>query len=181
MALLCIILCFQSIVVYADTPAEAAQKIKNEIEASQNAEPVSFSPIYTEIVNSDWRSSGKNWFLSGELRAMISSLLVVDIASNDGNTDLFAGLYQYPSYVGKLDMESDVYIIVGMYEDHTFEIYYSPKENSGAYRITPTIMTENAIQTLQQNNLSSSCTQYFENKEQDIQSSYQELGEIFDW
>ena len=157
-----IVICLFLVTASAGTWGEWTQKYKDELDASKNSNLVAFTPTVLTTIDAN------DFFSSSSGRAGLTFLMGLEV-SNDGHPEVCHGLLDYASFIGKA---SDTYIVVGMCDNHTFELYYSPKERSGAYRITTTVLSENEIKSFQESNLSSVCSESYANSKWEIQSFY---------
>ena len=128
------------------------------IEAINNAENIPFSPIATEMFDSDWISSSA-------LRATLTVLLAFDLA-NEGYPEAANGIMDYNSYIG---LYGNMFIIAGMYKGHAFNIYYMPSEHAAVYRVAAVALSEEKIQSSIESTVLS-CTEHYLNSKKDIVS-----------
>lgn len=158
-----LIICLLVTAASAATVKDKKKQYEDRLEAINNSDLVPFTPTVLNKFDID------DWFSSSDSRAALSFLMALEL-SDDGYPEACDGLLNYNSFIGKT---SDTYIVTGMYKNHTFEIYYSPKENSGAYRVTRSTLSEKQIQSSQENILSSLCSKYYANNKAEINSFYE--------
>lgn len=154
---LSLILCLSSISVTssAGTIGDMAKKYEDELNAISQDETIPFTPVATESYSTDI-----DWFSSDFNRASLSILLTFDLTIL-GYSDPSLGLLNYTSYIGM--GTNNTYIIAGMYDNHTFEIFYSPNDHSAVYHVAPTTFSEAAVKSMQETTMSSSCSKYYTN------------------
>ena len=158
-------ICIGSATGYAATISEAAEQLRKQADAYQNAELKSFRPSYTKKMNRDWLSSGK-------YRALLTLMLAVDIMTadySDGNT-ICSDIVFGDVFVGKTS--DNIFIISGCTSSDMFEIYFSPKETYSVYRV----ILPGLASSMVENSMRSSCTKVYTLSREDITWAFEQIN-----